>query len=168
MSDSWRNAVGIHGIRDIDSLPAKICIDYLYYAYSNEFCKDHTIFIDTELHDTKRRLFCRLRPRRRGARVTWSLALKENRLKTAWWGEYLGLRQRIRIVECGVQQRPLGTAATNRPIVPTPGDYDDGEFGGMMIGTGNRSTRGKPAPCHFVHQKSHMLCPVAKTEKETD
>jgi hypothetical protein len=30
---------------------------------------------------------------------------------------------------------PLGTAATNRPIVPVPGDYDDGEFGGMMIGT---------------------------------
>jgi hypothetical protein len=26
------------------------------------------------------------------------------------------------------------TAATNRPIVPAPGDYDDGEIGGMMIG----------------------------------
>jgi hypothetical protein len=34
---------------------------------------------------------------------------------------------------------PLGTAATNRPIVPAPGNYDDGEIGGMMIGTGNRS-----------------------------
>jgi hypothetical protein len=40
---------------------------------------------------------------------------------------------------------PLGTAATNRPIVPTPSDYDDGETGGMMIGRGNRSTRRKPA-----------------------
>jgi hypothetical protein len=30
--------------------------------------------------------------------------------------------------------------------VPTPGDYDDGEIGGMMIGRGNRSTRRKPAP----------------------
>jgi hypothetical protein len=40
---------------------------------------------------------------------------------------------------------PLGTAATNRPIVPAPGDYDDGEIGGM-IGRGNRSTRKKPAP----------------------
>jgi hypothetical protein len=29
---------------------------------------------------------------------------------------------------------PLGTAATNRPIVPDPGDYDDREIGGMMIG----------------------------------
>jgi hypothetical protein len=27
-----------------------------------------------------------------------------------------------------------------------PGDYDDGEFGGMNIGRGNRSTRRKPAP----------------------
>jgi hypothetical protein len=39
---------------------------------------------------------------------------------------------------------PLGTAATNRHIVPAPGDYD-GETGGM-IGRGNRSSRRKPAP----------------------
>jgi hypothetical protein len=48
-------------------------------------------------------------------------------------------------VGSGVQLGPLGTAATNRPIVPAPGDYDDGEIGGM-IGRGNRSTRRKPAP----------------------
>jgi hypothetical protein len=41
---------------------------------------------------------------------------------------------------------PLGTSATEWPIVPTLGDYDDGEFGGMKIGRGNRSTRKKPAP----------------------
>jgi hypothetical protein len=46
----------------------------------------------------------------------------------------------------GVQLDPPGTVATNRPIVPAPGDYDDGEIGGMMIGRGNRSTRRKPAP----------------------
>jgi hypothetical protein len=40
---------------------------------------------------------------------------------------------------------PLGTVATNRPIVPAPGDYDDGEIGGI-IGRGNRSTQRKPAP----------------------
>jgi hypothetical protein len=45
----------------------------------------------------------------------------------------------------GVQLGPLGTAATNKPIVPAPCDYDDGESGGMMIGRGNRSTRRKPA-----------------------
>jgi hypothetical protein len=31
---------------------------------------------------------------------------------------------------------PLGTGATNRPIVPAPGDYDAGEICGM-IGRGN-------------------------------
>jgi hypothetical protein len=36
------------------------------------------------------------------------------------------------------------------PIVPAPGDYDDGGIGGM-IGRGNRSTRRKPAPV--------LLCP---------
>jgi hypothetical protein len=45
----------------------------------------------------------------------------------------------------GVHLGPLGTTATNRPIVPAPGDYDDGEIGGMMIGRGNRGTRRKPA-----------------------
>jgi hypothetical protein len=39
----------------------------------------------------------------------------------------------------------LGTVATNRPIVPALGDYDNGEIGGM-IGRGNQTTRRKPAP----------------------
>jgi hypothetical protein len=51
----------------------------------------------------------------------------------------------IDIVGGGIQLGPLVTAATNRPIVPAPGDYDDGEVGGM-IGKGNRITRRKPAP----------------------
>jgi hypothetical protein len=46
----------------------------------------------------------------------------------------------------GIQLGPLGITATGRPIVPAPGDYDDGEIGGMMIGRGNRSTRRKPTP----------------------
>jgi hypothetical protein len=41
---------------------------------------------------------------------------------------------------------PLGTVVTNRSIVPTPGDYDDGEIGGMVIGRGNQSTWRKPDP----------------------
>jgi hypothetical protein len=40
---------------------------------------------------------------------------------------------------------PLGTAATSRPIVPAPDDYDDGEIGGM-VGRGNGNTRRKPTP----------------------
>jgi hypothetical protein len=57
---------------------------------------------------------------------------------------------KIAIVEGGVQLGPLGPAATNRPIVPVPGDYNDGEIGGM-IGRGNRGTRRKLA--------SVPLCP---------
>jgi hypothetical protein len=34
------------------------------------------------------------------------------------------------------QLSTLGTATTNRPIVTASGDYDDGEFDGM-IGSGN-------------------------------
>jgi hypothetical protein len=42
---------------------------------------------------------------------------------------------------------PLGTAAIYCPIVPAPGDSEDGElFGGMKIDKGNRSTRRKPVP----------------------
>jgi hypothetical protein len=41
---------------------------------------------------------------------------------------------------------PLGTSATEWPLVPAPDDYDDREFGGMKIGKENRSTRRKPAP----------------------
>jgi hypothetical protein len=52
----------------------------------------------------------------------------------------------ICILGGGVQLVPLGTATTNRPIVPAPGDDDDGEIGEMMIGKGNLSTRRKPAP----------------------
>jgi hypothetical protein len=52
---------------------------------------------------------------------------------------------------------PLCTTATNKPIVPAPGDYDDGKIGGMMIGRRNRSTLRKPPPMRFVHHILHML-----------
>jgi hypothetical protein len=32
---------------------------------------------------------------------------------------------------------PLGTSAAEWPVVPAPGDYDDGKFGGMKAGRGN-------------------------------
>jgi hypothetical protein len=41
---------------------------------------------------------------------------------------------------------PVATSDTNWPIVLGPDDYEDGKFGGMMIGRGNRSTQRKPAP----------------------
>jgi hypothetical protein len=51
----------------------------------------------------------------------------------------------IPIVGGGVQLGPLGTAATDCPIVLSSGDYDDGEFAGVKIGRRNRSTRRKPS-----------------------
>jgi hypothetical protein len=64
-------------------------------------------------------------------------------------------------VGTGVRLGPLGTAATNRAIVPTPGDYDGGEIGGMMIGRGNRSTEGKLAPVALCSPQTPHACPDA-------
>jgi hypothetical protein len=46
----------------------------------------------------------------------------------------------IGIVGAGVRLGPLSIAATNRPIVPAPANYYDGEIG-EMFGRGNRSAR---------------------------
>jgi hypothetical protein len=46
----------------------------------------------------------------------------------------------------GVQTGPTGHVGHFWPIVLAPGDCEDGEFGGIRIGRGNRSTRRKPAP----------------------
>jgi hypothetical protein len=54
---------------------------------------------------------------------------------------------------------PLGTASTNRPIMSTLGDYNDGEIGGM-IGRGNRNTLRKRAPV--------PLCPPQTPHAFTD
>jgi hypothetical protein len=54
----------------------------------------------------------------------------------------------------------LGTAATTgllyQPRIIGDGDGDCGEFGGMKIGKGNRSTRREPAPTPLCpHQIPH-------------
>jgi hypothetical protein len=61
----------------------------------------------------------------------------------------------------GVQLGPLGTAATNRPIVPAPADNDDGEIGGMMIGKEKQTTRRKPATVPLCPPKTQILSPDA-------
>jgi hypothetical protein len=66
-------------------------------------------------------------------------------------------------VGVGVQLGPLGTAATDWLIVPVPGDYDDGKFGGMKIGRGNRSIRRKPAPASFCPPQ----IPLDQTQDQT-
>jgi hypothetical protein len=42
------------------------------------------------------------------------------------------------------------------PIVPAPGDYDDGEIGGM-IGKGNLILGENLPQCRFVHHKPQIL-----------
>jgi hypothetical protein len=54
------------------------------------------------------------------------------------------------------QLGPLKTAATNRPIVPALGDYDNGEISGM-IGRGTEVFGENLPQCRFVHHKSHIL-----------
>jgi hypothetical protein len=66
----------------------------------------------------------------------------------------------IDIVGSEVQLGSLGTAATNRPIVPAPGDYDDGEIGGM-IGRGNLSTRRKHGSSAALSTTNPTCCPEA-------
>jgi hypothetical protein len=56
----------------------------------------------------------------------------------------------------GVQLGPLGTSATNWPVVPVPDDYEDGEFGGMMIGWETEVLGENLSQCHFVRHKYHM------------
>jgi hypothetical protein len=69
----------------------------------------------------------------------------------------------IGIVGGGVQ---LGTAATNRPVVPASGDYDDGEIAGMNS-RGNRSTWRKPAPARFVHHSTRTRAAAVGCQRLT-
>jgi hypothetical protein len=66
----------------------------------------------------------------------------------------------IGIVGGGVQLGPPGIAATNKSIVPAPGDYDGGQIGGMMIGRGNRCTLRKPAPVPLCPPQTPHAAPT--------
>jgi hypothetical protein len=63
----------------------------------------------------------------------------------------------------GVRLNPLGTSATNWPIVPVP---ECGAIGGMRM-VGETEVLGTNLPqCHFVHHKSHMTRPVLEHEPQ--
>jgi hypothetical protein len=81
---------------------------------------------------------------------------ERNKRELLHWSKFKALNDVLlfflnRLVGSGVQLGPIGTAATDWPIIPAPGDYDDGEFGAMKIDKGNRSTRRKSTPA--------LLCP---------
>jgi hypothetical protein len=61
---------------------------------------------------------------------------------------------------------PLGTAATNRHIVPAPGDYDDGESG-RMIGRGNPKYSEKTCPSAALSTTNPTCCPDAKPSRRS-
>jgi hypothetical protein len=59
----------------------------------------------------------------------------------------------IRLVGGGDQLGPVDTSATNWPILSALGDYEDREFGGMIIGRGPEVLGETLPQCHFVHHK---------------
>jgi hypothetical protein len=58
---------------------------------------------------------------------------------------------------------PLGTAATNWAILPSPGDYDDGEIT-EMIGRGNRKYSEKTCPNVALSTTNPTCCPDANPD----
>jgi hypothetical protein len=69
----------------------------------------------------------------------------------------------IGILWGGVELGPLGTAATNRPIVPAPGDYDDGEIGGMKFWEGKPKYSKITYPSASLTTTNPVCCPDANT-----
>jgi hypothetical protein len=58
----------------------------------------------------------------------------------------------------GVQVGPLDTAATNRPIVPAPGDYDDGEIWWNNL-QGKPKYSEKTCPSFALSTTNSTCCP---------
>jgi hypothetical protein len=54
---------------------------------------------------------------------------------------------------------PLGTSATEWPLIPAPGYYNDGEFVGMNIDRWTEVLGENLPQGHFIHHKSHLSRP---------
>jgi hypothetical protein len=58
---------------------------------------------------------------------------------------------------------PLDTAVTNRPIVQTPGDYDDGEIGGIDDWQGKPKYSEKTCPNVTLSTTNTTCCARTRT-----
>jgi hypothetical protein len=58
-----------------------------------------------------------------------------------------------------VQLGPVGNTATNMPIVRAPGDYNDGEIGGMMSWQGKTKYSKKTCPSDALSTTNPTCCP---------
>jgi hypothetical protein len=78
--------------------------------------------------------------------IWWALHLKQGDIIHQSYDTFF----LIGIVGGGAQLGPLSTTATNRPTVPAPDDYDDGEIGGMITGKGKSKYLEKSCPIHAL------------------
>jgi hypothetical protein len=74
-------------------------------------------------------------------------------------GEKIGSNFFNYIVGVGVQLGPLDTAATNRPIVPAPGDYDDEKLVEWLAG--ETEVLGGNLPSAALSTTNPTCCPDA-------
>jgi hypothetical protein len=67
--------------------------------------------------------------------------------------------KQFRIVGGGVQTEPTRHVGHFWPMVSAPGDFNDGEFGGIKTGRGNQVLGENMPQRHFVHHKYHLTRP---------
>jgi hypothetical protein len=74
----------------------------------------------------------------------------------------------IRIVGGGVHTGSTRKVGHFWPIVPAPGDCEDGEVGEMKIDRGNQSTRRKPAPAPLCPPQTPLGQTRVRTRATSD
>jgi hypothetical protein len=114
--------------------------------------RNMTLTLKVVSHKTRVRLGCgTVVSRQESEHGSWRISIVRSRCLTTFPGDHERLRLRlyffIWILEGGVHTGSTRHCGHSWPIVPAPGDCEDGEVGGINdFGRGNRSTHRKPAP----------------------